>query len=152
MNSKDVGNVTEAKALYEFIKRGIPVYRPFGDNTRCDMIIDVNNHLYRVQAKTSNEENYGSIKCYARSSKNHTTNKKLDTYVGQVDFFIYYDQARDKIALIPIDIIGDKQSISLRLEKPKNNQGNVYYFDDFSIDNTLCVETLHEEPKSQRYG
>ena len=45
MNSKDKGNVTEAKALYEFIKRGIPVYRPFGDNTRCDMMIDVKNNL-----------------------------------------------------------------------------------------------------------
>ena len=32
---------------------------------------------------------------------------------------------------------------------PKNNQENVRYFDDYSIDNILCVETLHEEPKSE---
>ena len=148
MNSKDKGNITEAKALYEFIKRGIPVYRPFGDNTRCDMIIDVDNHLYRIQAKTSNVEDHGSIMGYARSSKNHTTNKRLDTYVGQVDYFVFCSQSRDKIALVPMSVIGEQQSISLRLDPPKNNQKNVHYFDDFSIDNVLCVETLHEEPKS----
>ena len=148
MNSKDKGNLTESKALYEFIKRGISVYRPFGDNTRCDMIIDVNNNLYRIQAKTANEELNGSIKCYTRSSKNHTTNKRLDTYVGQVDYFVFYNESIDKMAIVPIDVIGNKKSINLRIERPKNNQGNVYYFDDFSIDNILCVETLHEEPKS----
>nr|DAL49299.1 MAG TPA_asm: PD-(D/E)XK endonuclease [Caudoviricetes sp.] len=148
MNSKDKGNMTEAKALYEFIKRGIPVYRPFGDNTRCDMIIDVNNNLYRIQAKTSNMESHGSIMGYTRSSKNHTTNKRLDTYVGQVDYFVFYSQSRDKIALVPMGVIGEQKSINLRLDPPKNNQKNVHYFDDFSIDNVLCVETLHEEPKS----
>ena len=152
MNSKDKGDLTESKALYEFIKRGISVYRPFGDNTRCDMIIDVNGSLYRIQAKTSNEEKNGSLRCYTRSSKNHTTNKRLDTYVGQVDYFVFYNQPMDKLALVPMDVIGDKKSISLRLEPPKNNQSNVLFFDDFSIDNILCVETLHEEPKSLRYG
>lgn len=149
MNSKDKGDITESKALYEFIKRGISVYRPFGDNTRCDMIIDVNNNLYRIQCKTSNEEHNGSITCYTRSSKNHTTNKRLDTYVGEVDYFVFYNQLRDKLAMVPMDVIGTKTSISLRLEPPKNNQENVRYFDDYSIDNILCVETLHEEPKSE---
>ena len=61
---------------------------------------------------------------------------------------MFYSQSRDKIALVPMGVIGEQKSINLRLDPPKNNQKNVHYFDDFSIDNVLCVETLHEEPKS----
>jgi hypothetical protein len=108
------------------------------------MVIDFNNHFYRIQVKTANEEANGSIKCYCRSSHDHTTHKNFYDYQGQIDYFVFYNMKYDKIAIIPIKFVGEKKQISLRITPPKNNQTNVNYFDDFSFDKILCVETLHE--------
>ena len=146
--TKEKGDVSEARALFEFQRLGIPVSLPWGDNLRYDMVIEVDNSLYKVQIKTANEIVNGSIRCYTRSSKNHTTNKKYDIYDGDTDYFVFYNQEMDKLAIVPIEEIGKKKSIALRINKPLNNQSNVRYFDDYSFENILCVETLHEEPKS----
>ena len=136
MNSKQKGNISEAKALFEFQKYGIPVALPWGDNERYDMIAEFNGKLNRIQVKTANEEVNGSIKCYARSSKNHTTNKQLSTYQNEVDYFVFYNQPRDLIALVPIDVVGDLKSISLRIEPSKNGQQS-RNFSDYSFENIL---------------
>lgn len=146
--TKEKGDVSEARTLFEFQKLGIPVSLPWGDNLRYDMVIELNGCLYKVQIKTSNEIVNGSIRCYTRSSKNHTTNKVYDIYENDVDFFVFYNQEMDKLAIVPIEDIGKQKSIALRIDKPSNNQGNVRYFDDYSFEKILCVETLHEGPKS----
>lgn len=146
--TKEKGDLSEARALFEFQKLGIPVLIPWGDNLRYDMVIELHNQLYKVQVKTANEIINGAVRCYARSSKNHTTNKRYDTYVNDTDYFVFYNQEMDKLALVPIQEIEERKTFSLRLEKPANNQGNVRYFDDYSFEKILCVETLHEEPKS----
>lgn len=38
MNTSSIGNIGEAQVLYEFVKRGIPVYTPFGDGYEVDLI------------------------------------------------------------------------------------------------------------------
>lgn len=152
--TKIKGDASETKALFEFQKRDIQVLTPWGDNSRYDLVIEINNNFYRIQAKTANEEHDGAIKCYCRSSYNHTTNKRMDDYQNQVDFFFFYNFKYDISALVPIDIIGNRKSLNLRITPPKNHQNNVLYFNDFSIDKILCVETLHgtsheEEEKVQ---
>lgn len=138
MNSKTKGNISEAKALFEFQKRNIPVCLPWGDNERYDMVAEFNGKLNRIQVKTANEENNGSIKCYCRSSKNHTTNKNLDTYENDVDYFVFYNQIRDIIALVPIEETNGCKSISLRIEPTKSGQTiGVRFFKDFSFDKIL---------------
>ena len=146
--TKEKGDLSEARALFEFQKLGIPVSIPWGDNLRYDLVIEVDNHLYKVQIKTANEIHNGAIKCYTRSSKNHTTNKKYDIYENDADYFVFYNHDMDKIALVPVEEVGKQKSFSLRIRKPSNNQSNVRYFDDYSFEKILCVETLHEEPKS----
>jgi len=136
MNNKTKGEFSEARALYEFQKYNIPVCIPWGDNQRYDMIAEFNGKFNRIQVKTANEEENGSVRCYCRSSKNHTTNKVCDTYVDEVDYFVFYNQNYDKIAIVPMDIIGDKKMISLRLRPTKNGQTKgIKFFDDFSFEN-----------------
>lgn len=143
MQTKAKGDISEAKALFEFQKRNIPVLLPWGDKERYDMVIELSNHFFRVQVKTANEEKNGSIICYTRSSHDHTTHKRYYKYVNQVDFFVFYNIQRDIIAIVPIKDIGEKACISLRIAPPKNNQGDVKFFSDYSFDKILCVETLH---------
>jgi hypothetical protein len=40
MNTKQIGNIGEAKALGKFVEMMIPVYVSFGDNEKADLIID----------------------------------------------------------------------------------------------------------------
>lgn len=89
MQTKAKGDISEAKALFEFQKRNIPVLLPWGDKERYDMVIELSNHFFRVQVKTANEEKNGSIICYTRSSHDHTTHKKYYKYVNQVDFLCF---------------------------------------------------------------
>jgi hypothetical protein len=143
MQTKVKGDISEAKALLEFQKRNIPVAIPWGDKERYDMIIELNNQFYRIQVKTANEEeNDGTVKCYTRSSHDHTTHKNYFTYDGQVDYFVFYNMKRDAVAIVPIEDVKDQQSLSLRFTPPKNNQKNVRYWNDCSLEKILCVEPL----------
>ena len=142
MNSKQVGNISEARVLFEFQKRNIPVAIPWGDNERYDLIAEFNGKLNKIQVKTANEMRDGSIVCYARSSTNHTTNKNLTDYQNDVDYFVFYNHNLDKIAIVPIEVIGTRKTIHLRVEEAKNNQSkNTNYFDDFSFDNLFALVT-----------
>ena len=135
INSKMKGQLSEARALYEFQKRNIPVCIPWGDNERYDMIAEFNGKFNRIQVKTSNEVVNGAVNCYCRSSTNHTTNKNLTTYIGDVDYFVFVNQIYDLIAIVPIEEVGDKKQIRLRIQPTANGQTtNVRFFSDFSFE------------------
>ena len=148
MNTKDKGNIGEAVILAEFMKKGIPVSIPFGDNARYDLIAEFNGKLNKIQVKyCSQETGNQSIACKTASSTNHTTNKHYTTYENDIDYFCFYIVEWNKILLVPIEKIGNKKTIIFRLDKPKNNQSNVNLVEDYLLDRILCVETLHDEPK-----
>ena len=47
-----------------------------------------------------------------------------------------------------MNIIGTKKTITFRQDKSKNNQiTGINLVEDYLFDKTLCVETLHDEPK-----
>ena len=140
MNSKTKGQLSEARALYEFQKYHIPVCLPWGDNERYDMIAEFDGKFNRIQVKTSNEEENGAICCWARSSTNHTTNKKLSSYEGEVDYFVFVNQTHDLIALVPIEDLEGQKSIRLRLTPPANGQTKgIRYFADYAFDKKFNV-------------
>ena len=134
-NNKTKGNLSEALALCEFQKYHIPVSIPWGDNERYDMIAEFNGKLNRIQIKTCNEEQNGAICCYTRSSANHTTNKHKDTYVGQIDYFVFVNHTYNLLAIVPIEDVGNQEQIRLRIKEPLNNQkAKTRYFKDYSFD------------------
>lgn len=136
MNSKDKGNIGEAVVLAEFIKYGIQVSIPFGDNARYDLVADFNGKLNRIQVKycgRSTENN--SILCSCASSTNHTTNKHRTTYNNEIDYFVFYIPDLNQCCLIPIEDIHDQKTFTLRLEQPKNtNQHTLHYIQDYTFD------------------
>ena len=146
MDTKGVGNIGEAKVLCKFVELGIPVYLPFGDNERSDLIAEFNGKLNRIQVKTSIKAEDGKMIFDLTSSTQHRSNGVKHKYtVSEVDYFACYNIARDKIFLIAVD--EPRSSITIRFEKPKNGQINgINFEEDFLIENALCVETLHETP------
>ena len=139
MNSKEKGNIGEALALAEFIKYGITVSIPYGDNARYDLLADFNGKINRIQVKYCNQKISvnNSISCPCASSTNHTTNKHYTTYENDIDYFVFYLVEWNKILLVLIEKIGTKKSIVFRLDKPKNNQANCNIVNDYTFDKTL---------------
>ena len=139
MNSKDKGNLGQALALAEFIKYNIPVAIPFGDNNRYDLIADFNGKLNRIQIKYCNQQTENnSIICPCSSSTNHTTNKHYTTYVNDVDYFVFYIVAWNKLLLVPIEKIGNRKTITFRLtENGLKTVPNANYAEDYFFENTL---------------
>ena len=150
MNSKDKGNIGESKILCEFVRRGIQVSIPFGDNARYDLVADFGGKLNKIQVKYCDQETEnGSIILPCASSTNHTTNKHYTTYENDVDYFAFYIPKWEESLLIPITEVGNKKSIIVRKTPAKNGQkSGIHLIQDYSFDKTLCVETLHGEPKS----
>lgn len=145
--TKQIGNIGEAVATAELIKRGIPVSLPVGDNERYDLIFEHKGKLWKAQVKTC-------AKCYDNkctflcvSKKNHTTNKKLSSYVGKIDYFIFYCIELDLLAMVPIETVGTQTNFNLRVAKPKNNNKNVHYFTDYTIDAILGIPFVDGERK-----
>lgn len=83
------------------------------------------------------------------SSTTHRKNGIKHIYISnEIDYFACYNIGRDKIFLIDINE-APNTSITIRYEKPKNNQTQgIKFEEDYLIDNILCVETLHETPKN----
>ena len=151
MDTKSIGNIGEAKVLCKFVELGIPVYLPFGDNERSDLIAEFNGKLNRIQVKTSIKAENGKMIFDLTSSTVHRSNGIKHIYTNnEIDYFACYNITRDKIFLIPVT--ESRTGITIRYEKPKNNQiSGINFEEDFLIENILCVETLHETPKGN-YG
>jgi hypothetical protein len=60
----------------------------------------------------------------------------------------FYLVSIDKVLLVPIKLLEGKKTITFRTELPKNGQQiGINLIEDYLLDKTLCVETLHDEPK-----
>ena len=147
MNSKNIGNIGEAKTITKFVEYGIPVYIPFGDNERADLIAEFNGKLNKIQVKTSVKAEDGYMRFDCTSSTAHRLNGSKHIYTkDEIDYFALYNIQRDKLFLIKVEDC--PTTICIRYEKPKNNQvKGIRMEEDYLFEKVLCVETLYETPK-----
>ena len=52
-NTKRMGDIGEAKAVFEFVKEGFNVFLPINEFQKADLVIGHNNSLYSIQVKTT---------------------------------------------------------------------------------------------------
>lgn len=134
MNTKFIGNVGEAKTLSKFVELGIPVYIPFGDNEKSDLIAEFKGKLNKIQCKTSLSIKDNKIRFSIVSSTFHRKNGVKHVYSNdEIDYFSLYNIETNILLLIPIEIIEGMTSISFRVpfEEGKHNQFQNYNFEDF---------------------
>lgn len=89
MNTKQIGELSEAFIVAKLLEAGYSVSRPIGDNQRYDLIIDSDGELYKVQCKTANVEANGSISFPLCSTYAHRGGARKN-YLNQVDFVMAY--------------------------------------------------------------
>lgn len=119
MTPKRLGNIGESRAIYEFVKYNIPVYIPFGDNEKSDLLIEINNTFKKIQVKTSEKIKNGKIIFDLNSNTTHRDGKRHIYSLDEVDYFFCYNLERDKCYLIKNT--GELTAIAIRLQEPKNN-------------------------------
>jgi hypothetical protein len=133
MNTKSIGDRTEAIVLAELLKVGYTVLLPFGDNQRYDMVIDESGSFRRIQCKTARLANDGDVLIFKTSSTYAHRGRPQRGYLGDADLFAVYAPSTDQVYIIPVE--GSAGSaMSIRLTPPRNgHQANIKYAKDFLL-------------------
>jgi hypothetical protein len=127
LNPKAIGERSEAMITAKLLEVGYYVYTPFGDNLRCDLIIEDGDGKFRcIQCKTGWVEHNGAYIAFkTASSYYHTragrTSHGRRDYRGQIDYFAVYCPDTEKVYLISVDDVVTANAM-LRLLPTKNNQ------------------------------
>ena len=141
MTTKQIGNIGEAKVLSEFVRLGVPVYLPFGDNEKADLIAEFNDKLNRIQVKTSQKIIDGDkVRFSLVSSTVHRQNGVKHIYTDdEIDYFAFYNLERDRVYLISIKEEGlPKNEVTIRFCLPKTkNQFKTFLEEDYLIDKVI---------------
>jgi hypothetical protein len=120
---KDVGDRSTLAIMSALQESGYALYLPFGENTRCDLLVERDTELIRIQCKTGRLRN-GAIRFAVCSCYGHHRNPETArrTYQGQIDFFAVYCPEMGSVYLIPIEDVPLKSAAYLRVHAPRNNQ------------------------------
>ena len=101
------GVITETKGILKLLKLGYNVFTPYGDGSKCDLIIQNDKGiLSKVQCKTSRENSFGTeiFNAYstARTRSSEGTKKKVFYVKSEIDYFLSFDKDNN-MYLIPIE-------------------------------------------------
>ena len=104
-NTKKLGNLTELQCMTYLYGLGYSISVPFGNADKYDLILDINDKLYKVQIKHSSEykdelgeTEYIKFKCTWQS---HNTSGYTRTQYkeNEIDFFATFYEG--KCYLVP---------------------------------------------------
>lgn len=135
MDTNTKGKITESKILSYIIEQGYSVSIPFGDKDKYDQIWDINNHLLRIQIKTSRpiDENVSGIVFNCRTTYSRSTGTKTHHYTkDEIDYFAtFWD---NKCYLIPVQECSDKKFLRFT---SKQNQPNISWAKDYEFQEVI---------------
>jgi hypothetical protein len=132
---KAIGDRSQLAIMFALRDFGLGVYLPFGENTRCDLIIDDGASLSRVQCKTGRLR-LGAVRFAVCSCYGHHRNprKSRRTYEGQIEFFAVYCPETSGVYLVPIEDLPLRAQAALRVEPTRNGQKrNIRLAADYEI-------------------
>lgn len=124
MNSTRIGDIGVANVIARCMSKNIPVYVPFSDNEKADLIILLNNVPKKIQVKTTLSDKNGVSVFHTSSCTSKIYNRKSVTHYysnDEVDYYMLYNVNRDEVYLIPFNECKGG-SVTLRHVPTKNNQ------------------------------
>ena len=128
VEKKQKGNLTELQCIAAFYEIGYSVSIPYGENSRYVFIADVDDHLIRVQVKSSSTKDGG--KSYTFSCRSSRTNGKrtiTKRYTKlEIDYFATFINGRCYI--VPVEECSNSKC--LRFVKTDNNQQEYVNFEE----------------------
>lgn len=137
LTTKQKGNITEVECILAFMKAGYKVSIPYGEDCKYDLVVDINNHLYRIQCKTShalsNPED--GFKFKTKSIVITTHGAKTSGYSEQdIDYFATVYEGN--CYLVPVGECSSEKT--LRYHYPANGQKKgISLADDYKMENMV---------------
>ena len=130
MTTKQIGNIGEIKTIAKFVELGIPVYLPFGDNEKADIVADFGGKLNRIQVKTSCKAEDGKMIFSLVSSTVHRQNGVKHIYTDdEIDYFAtFWD---NQVYVVPVNETSSKKV--LRFESSINSP-NISWAEDYTLE------------------
>jgi len=123
LNKISKRDLSKAFVVARLLKEGYMVLEPFSENSKYDLVIDLEGKFVRIQVKTIYYKNdlcvYEMI-CYSTTRKNKKYIKTKYT-PHEVDFIIGYNSDKDEVYTFPIRDIAGRHQIVFR-ENRKANQ------------------------------
>ena len=120
---KDVGDRSTLAIMLGLRSQGYAVYVAFGENTRCDLVLDDEHSLARVQCKTGRLRQgavtFATASTYAHHKNPHVIRR---TYEGEVDYFAVFCPETGGVYLVPIEDVPTRSFARLRVEPSRNGQ------------------------------
>ncbi|HYY94391.1 MAG TPA: group I intron-associated PD-(D/E)XK endonuclease [Pyrinomonadaceae bacterium] len=111
MQTREKGNLTEAKILAALVAAGYLVSVPFGEGHKYDFIIDDSVDLRRVQCKTGRvKKGVLLFNSYSQSGNGATK----QGYYGLADVFAVLNPESGEVYLVPVENFGTT-GVTLRL-------------------------------------
>jgi hypothetical protein len=120
---KEVGDRSTLAIVHALRLCGYETFLPFGENTRCDLVIDDHVRLRRVQCKTGRLRN-GAIVFNTASTCGHHRNPTAvrRDYREDVDCFAVFCPDTGSVYLIPIEDLEPRTTALLRVDPARNGQ------------------------------
>jgi hypothetical protein len=118
METREKGNLSEAKILAALVAAGFFVSVPCGSGHKYDFVADDSIRLFRVQCKTGRVKNGALIfNSYSQSGNGATK----QGYHGLADLFAVLNPESGEVYLVPVENFGTT-GINLRLIPTLNGQ------------------------------
>ena len=135
-STKNIGTIGEQVLITEFIKHGIDVLLPIGDNQPYDIVILYNGRFMKVQVKTT--ENIKDGKMVFSTNITNPHKKTCRKYINEeIDLFGLYCIENNYIGLMEYKDYTAKDTI-IRIEHTKNNQRlGIKLADDYKFENVI---------------
>ena len=129
LTTQQKGITTELYVASYLLSLGYNVSQPFCQDSKYDLIVDVNNKLLRLQVKTARISSESSIVFNCRSTtKNSQTNKSRSYKIDEVDYFATY--WNNKVYLIPVGECSSEKRLHLIPTSYKNQS----YIEDYAVE------------------
>lgn len=117
MNTKEQGQITESRFVFECSKLGLGVSRPIGDTAPYDFIVDYNGSLYKVQCKSMYKSDGAYIAQTHKKVGHRRTGKQA--YHGLADIFFFYNPEDDVFVYLSVKD-APKTTVNFRKESRLN--------------------------------
>ena len=130
--SQKKGIITELQVATYLLKNGYNVSQPFSQDSKYDLIVDVNGKLLRLQVKTARKTSETAITFNCRSTTSNVRNCKNRRYsANDIDYFATY--WGNKAYLVPVTECSTQKSLHLS----KTTRKDWCYMEDYEARKVL---------------
>lgn len=122
VDTKEIGETSEARVVFELKEQGFTVLTPFGDNEKYDLVYDTGDGFVRAQVKTGRMKDGKVVFHTQTAGHNNTSGTYHKGYTkSDIDVFVVYCPQNRTTYIVDVEDAPNTR-MALRIEEPGNGQ------------------------------